>query len=148
MTCGSCSSRRWPGRSSDRTTTRRPDAGWQAARAVKAILDPFTGCFVSRLPVTVVMLRFALRLAQAFDDGRGPLGVEMAEIGARRLSEALDFTGGDALRSVVERERAAWNDYYDVLDALERAIAAGDPFALDIRERAREIVAGARVTVA
>ncbi len=106
-----------------------PDAGWQTARAVKAILDPFTGCFVSRLPVTVVMLRFALRLAQAFDDGRGPLGVEMAEIGARRLAEALDFTSGDVLRSVVERERAAWNDYYDVLDALERAITAGDPFA-------------------
>ena len=55
---------------------------------------------------------------------------------------------GDALRSAVERERAAWHDYYDVLDALERAIAAGDPFALDIRERAREIVARARVTVA
>ena len=59
------------------------DAGWQAARAVKAILDPFTGCFVSRLPVTVVMLRFALRLAQAFDDGRGTLGLELAEIGAQ-----------------------------------------------------------------
>ncbi len=123
------------------------DAGWQAARAVKAILDPFTGCFVSRLPVTVVMLRFALRLAQAFDDGRGTLGVEMAEIGARRLSETLDFTSGDVLRSVVERERAAWNDFYDVVDALEGAIAAGDPFAMDIRERAREIVAAARVAV-
>lgn len=125
-----------------------PDAGWQAGRAVKEVLDPFTGCFVSRLPVTVVMLRFALRLVQAFDDGHGTLGLEMAEIGARRLNEALDFTSGDALRSVVERERAAWNDYYDVLDALERAIAAGDPFALDIREHAREIVAGARVSVA
>ena len=123
------------------------DAGWQAARAVKAILDPFTGCFVSRLPVTVVMLRFALRLVQAFDDGRGTLGLEMAEIGARRLDEALDFTNGDALRNVVERERAAWSDFYDVLDALEGAIAAGDAFAIDIREQAREIVTGARVAV-
>jgi hypothetical protein len=125
-----------------------PDVGWRAAREVKAILDPFTGCFISRLPVTVVMLRFALRLAQAFDDGRGTLGLELAEIGARRLSEALDFTSGDALRSVVERERAAWNDYYDVLDALEGALAASDPLALNIRERARRIVARARVSVA
>jgi hypothetical protein len=98
--------------------------------------------------VTVVILRFALRLAQAFDDGRGTLGLELAEIGARRLSEALDFTSGDALRSVVERERAAWNDYYDVLDALEGALAASDPLALNIRERARRIVARARVSVA
>ncbi len=131
-----------------RTDRSAGDLDLPTAGVVKTILDPFTGCFVSRLPVTVVMLRFALRLAQAFDDGRGTLGLEMAEIGARRLSEALAFTMGDGLYTAVERERAAWNDYYDVLDALERSLAAGDPFALDIQRRAREIVAGARVSVA
>jgi hypothetical protein len=115
--------------------------------AVKAILDPFTGCFVSRLPVTVVLLRFALRVARTLEDGRTRLGLEMAEIGARRIAEALTFTLEGGLLRAVERERAAWHAFYDVLDALEAAIGAGDQAALDVRERARAIVAEARVNV-
>ncbi len=124
---------------------RRASGGAPDVAPVKAILDPFTGSFVSRLPVTVVLLRFALRVARAFEDGRAGLGVEMAEIGARRIDEALTFTQNDGLRRAVERERAAWNAYYDVLDALEGAIESGDREALELQERARQIVSEARV---
>ena len=116
--------------------------------AVKSILDPFTGCFVSRLPVTVVMLRFALRVARALDDGRTGLGVEMAEIGARRIDEALTFTLSDGFPAALARERTAWQVYYDTLDALEAALSEGDPAALDLRERAQQIVASTRVASA
>lgn len=116
-------------------------------RVVKVVLDPFTGCFVSRLPITVVMLRFALRVARALEDGRANLGVQMAEIGARRIGEALSFTAEGGLRRTVARERVAWERYYDALDALEAALRRGDSVALELRERAREIVAEARVGV-
>ena len=115
---------------------------------VKSILDPFTGCFVSRLPVTVVMLRFALRLARAIEDGRIRLAEEMAEIGARRIDEALTFTAGVGFRDALARERAAWDRYYDILDALEAALREGDPAARELRERARQIVAATRVKTA
>ena len=126
-------------------TTAAREAAAPDLTDVKSILDPFTGCFVSRLPVTVVMLRFALRVARAFQDRRTSLGMEMAEIGARRIDEALTFTVGDGFRAALARERAAWHLYYDALDALEAALWAGDPVALELRDRAREIVAATRV---
>ena len=36
---------------------------------VKRAIDPFTGCFVSRLPVTLATLRLALRAATLYRDG-------------------------------------------------------------------------------
>jgi hypothetical protein len=118
-----------------------------AVAAVKAILDPFTGCFVSRLPATVAMLRFALRVARVLQEGRADLGLEIAEIGARRLDEALTFTRGEGFEQQISRERAAWDRYYDVLDALEGALRTSDPVALDLQRRAREIIGGALVRV-
>jgi hypothetical protein len=91
------------------------------------------------------MLRFALRVARALDDGRSRLGVEMAEIGARRIDEALTFTTGGGFRATLEGERAAWDHYYDTLDVLETALREGDPVALELRVRAVEIVSAARV---
>lgn len=114
--------------------------------AVKALMDPFTGCFISRLPVTVVLLRFALRVARGFEIGQYGQSREYAENGAARISEALRFTADRAgFGRVIDRERLAWDRYYDALDALERALLAGDPEARRLRQRAQEIVTECRV---
>ena len=114
--------------------------------AVKSLLDPFTGCFMSRIPVTVVLLRFALRSVLTFAAGRNQLGREVAENGAQRISDALAFTTDrHAFGAVIDRERRAWHLYYDALDALEQAIGASEADALTIRRRAQEIVRAAAV---
>jgi hypothetical protein len=113
---------------------------------IKQLLDPFTGCFVSRLPVTVTMLRFALRLARFFAEGEAAAGHEFALVGARRIGDALRRTRDRAaLRDAIDRERRGWDLYYDALDTLEEGISASEPRALALARRGREIVAACRV---
>ena len=113
---------------------------------VKELLDPFTGCFISRLPVTVVLLRFALRVAGAFERGDRRLGHELAENGAPRLAQALAFTADSlAFRALLDDERVGWAHYYDALDKLEAQLASDDGPASDLQQRARDIVASSLV---
>jgi hypothetical protein len=118
-----------------------PDLG-----SLKRLLDPFTGAFVSRLPVTVALLRFAFRGLGMFRDGATADARVHARVGARRLAATVALTGDvAALRAALERERAGWARYYDALDVLERGIAARDPVALRARRRASAILEDCRV---
>ncbi len=115
--------------------------------AVKRLIDPFTGCFVSRIPVTIVALRFALTARRLFAAGENEDAVRLVREGARRIAQALDFTAGEksALEQQYRAERALWDTYYDTLDALEAALAEDDQFARELRRKAREIAAGCRL---
>jgi hypothetical protein len=55
--------------------------------ALKRRFDPFTGCFVSRIPRVV-----ALETAAEFREGWPEAGVEFVRSGASRLSDELAFT--------------------------------------------------------
>jgi hypothetical protein len=110
--------------------------------ALKDKLDPFTGCFISPIPSTLVHLRFALKAASFFADGKTDQGIELIRNGIGRLKKAFDFMEGanSGLRATLEKERSGWNLYYDILAALERALAERDSFAMKLKERARELV--------
>lgn len=109
---------------------------------IKNVLDPFTGGFVSRIPVTVAYLRFGLKAASLFLNGVSMEGEEFVRLGARRISDALRFVSGEnsLFKRKYEQERAGWNLYYDVLSVAEAALSEQDAFALSLRERAKEIV--------
>ena len=114
---------------------------------LKQLIDPFTGCFVSRIPTTVAYLRFALKAASLFTVGDDADGVQFISGGARRIREALRFVEGtpSELSTTYARERRDWDLYYEALDAVESALNEGDSFACDLRERAREIIDGCAV---
>lgn len=114
--------------------------------SIKALTDPFTGGFISRLPVTVVLLRFALRILEAYGSSQPEIGRAYAELGAERLAETLRATTDlSAFRARVDTERAQWATLYDTLDRLEAALAAGRSDALELRQRARDLVDGWRL---
>jgi hypothetical protein len=109
---------------------------------IKNLADPFTGAFISRIPVSVVYLRFALRAATLFESGNGMAGLELVASGAKRLSGAM---GGfqqyrEALRKRYEKERTGWNLYYDTLEMIEGALRDGDDFAENLRKKSRKIM--------
>jgi len=111
-------------------------------QAVKREIDPYTGCFVSSLPVTIVYLRFAFDVASFFHAGKPKKAVELAKLGIQRIGEALRETmeQKNAVRERFEREKAAWNLYYDLLDRAEQELKRGDPFAHDLRKKAHHLV--------
>lgn len=109
---------------------------------LKDILDPFTGCFVSIIPATVVYLRFALKAAALFAENHVGQGVEFVKSGARRIIKALDFVGGteSMLARQYEKERLGWYLYYDTLAAIEDALKREDRFAQRLRKKAQGII--------
>ena len=111
-------------------------------KALKEILDPFTGCFISKIPETVVTLRFALKAAMLFRDNQIQKGLELVKSGTQRISRASEFARGDgsALRLQYQKERHGWNLYYDILDAVEKALEKQDSFALELRVKARSVI--------
>ncbi len=88
--------------------------------AIHRLLDPFTGCFASDLPRTLVLLRLALRTLRLFAEGADADARAYAIDGARQLAEAFT-THGDAafVAAELEVERTAWDHYYDALEGLE-----------------------------
>jgi hypothetical protein len=109
---------------------------------LKRQFDPFTGCFISRLPITVTYLRFALRALRFFAEGDAEKGIAFTEVGARRIGEAVLFAS-EPTRSLSRKltsERAGWELYYNVLDLLEQALVAGDSHACLLRDRARALL--------
>jgi hypothetical protein len=109
---------------------------------LKNELDPFTGCFISRIPTTVVYLRFALKAASFFAGGREKQGFEFITDGAKRITTALKFVQGEnsPLKRQYEKERLGWNLYYDTLAAFEDALKQNDDFSLDLRNKAKLII--------
>lgn len=106
---------------------------------VKALVDPFTGCFVSRLPVTVVMLRFCTKAAELFLSGKAEEGAAFVLSGFPRIARAMAFAA-DGLGRRWEAERHGWSLYYDGLRWLEENAGARE-----LRERAVRVIDGCRV---
>lgn len=114
--------------------------------AIGRLLDPFTGAFVSELPATVVLLRFALRAMRLFAGGDVDHAHEYAIDGALRLGDTLaSIEDREAFAARVAAERRAWADYYDALDALEAGLGAEDPAAQAIAARAVAIIDACRI---
>ncbi|MEE9514978.1 MAG: hypothetical protein V3V54_03005, partial [Candidatus Brocadiales bacterium] len=118
---------------------------------IKEVTGPFTGSFVSRLPFTIVYLRLALKAAAFFASGSeedAHRGTEIMELGVRRLSATIHDLSGKDGRTLDEKyksEKVAWDLYYDILDHVEAGIKSNDPFALDLKEKAKRLVEDTRI---
>jgi hypothetical protein len=106
---------------------------------VKELLDPFTGCFISQLPVTVVYLRFALKAAEFEAAGKIEEAAEFIKNGTQRIYNTLDFIQNE-ISEQYRREKKGWELYFDVLEKCKAALNKQDKFALKLRKTARQIV--------
>ncbi len=107
---------------------------------LKDAVDPFTGGFISRIPTTVVYLRFALKAAALFAADHAEQGLEFIATGAPRIAGAVGFVAGknSMLKQQYEKERLGWSVYYDALAAVEKALEKREDFALALRKQAGE----------
>lgn len=114
---------------------------------IKKIIDPFTGCFVSKIPVTIVYLRFALKSLDFFLTDTPERGKEFLLQGYKRIEEGIRFTSGD--KSHLEKrfleEKKAWTLYYDILDTFQSFSTIDTTVISEFTQKARHIVEKCRV---
>jgi hypothetical protein len=108
----------------------------------KERVDPFTGSFISYIPITLTLLRFALKAEGLFSSGEAQLGHEFVRMGAPRIDQAMQFAFIDKgkLKQQYQQERQGWALYYDTLAALEKGLQDSDPFALEMCRKAQELI--------
>ena len=111
-------------------------------KQVKDLVDPFTGCFISYIPKTVVYLRFALKAVSLFGEGKMNEASEFVCSGAKRISAAIDFSSDEAgrLKARYQNERRAWKLFYDAMAAVEDSIQAENKLGLELKQKAVDIV--------
>ncbi|NVM25647.1 MAG: hypothetical protein HWN70_06980 [Desulfobacterales bacterium] len=116
---------------------------------LKDTMDQFTGCFISRIPTTVVYLRFGLKAAWFFAVGKEEQGLEFLQNGSRRLHRVIQELAREPnpLIGQVQKEREGWNLFYDILDMAEKGITGGDSVALDLQGKARSLLEACKVNL-
>jgi hypothetical protein len=117
---------------------------------IKEQVDPFTGCFISHIPFTVIYLRFALKAASFFshhEAGEQLKGLAFLKNGSRRLHARMRQLTEDpaSIKKQYQQERKAWDLYYAILDMAEQKLKQGDPFAQTIRDRAWALIAKCKI---
>lgn len=106
---------------------------------IKRWLDPFTGCFISKIPVTVAYLRFALKADQFLQKENGEEALAFIKNGVKRIGDTLKFISDD-LSSIYENERAGWELYYNILEACQNASNTNDDFINNLKARAQKLI--------
>ncbi len=117
---------------------------------IKKIMDPFTGCFASKIPFTIVYLRLSFCLAEMFAHDHEPQnaeGLQLLKQGVERLGRVIGELNRtpNPLMERYRQEKEGWDLFYDLLDHLEDALAKGDAFALNLRKRAHKLIKDCRV---
>lgn len=113
--------------------------------ALKRRLDPFTGCFISRIPRAVALLRFALEAVAELETGPPEVSAEFVRTGAVRMRDELAFTDDPAggLERRLAGEREGWAAFYEALSAAgSNAGGAAQSAAAVIRTLALAVVKG------
>lgn len=118
---------------------------------IKNSIDPFTGCFVSKIPLTVVYLQFALKAALFFEDSGKDTqqGFEFLQVGLRRLYETIQKLTGDTTNPLLEqfcREKKGWNLFYKILDVAEKNLKKQDTFAIKLQNKAKSLIKTCKIS--
>ena len=108
----------------------------------KQCIDPFTGCFVSHIPITVVYLRLSLQGALCFSEEKPNEGFELLQMGTTRLHRIIKELSNrpDSFKERYLVEKMGWNLYYDILDRIEDMLKEKDPFTMDMSEKAERLI--------
>ena len=113
---------------------------------IKELLDPFTGCFISKIPITLVYLRFALKAMTLFKSGNKSEATEFIQNGVSRISRTLSFINRD-FGAVLQKEREGWHLFYDILEMIEKQLEKDDPFSRELKQKAETIALRCHINI-
>ncbi len=88
-------------------------------------------------------MRLCLKAASLFDsegEESGFQGLELIDIGVKKLTAIIEEVTDGALKQKYGRERVGWNFYFDILDRVDAALQEGDPYAYELQRIAIDLV--------
>jgi hypothetical protein len=114
---------------------------------IKKKIDPFTGCFVSKIPITTVMLRFCMKATDLFEEGKDQLASDFMLQSYQRLEKSIEFSYGkdDLLLKAYNNDREGWKLYYDILDGIENSDLISSIKRMSIKVNAAGICARCKI---
>ena len=114
---------------------------------IKSEIDPFTGAFVSKIPVTLVMLRFALKVIELSEKNDPEFVLEFVNSGSERLFEWIDRLKNEStyFEDIFKHELQGWNVYYDLLDLAEEKLNQQDAFIEELKNKTNTIIEKCRI---
>lgn len=117
---------------------------------IKNSIDPFTGCFVTKIPVTIVYLRFSFKLASFFAENRkekNQQGLELLQNGSKRLHETIQtlIKKPNPLIELFKKEKEGWDLYYNILEIAEDQLRKNDAFALILQKKAKSLIKACQI---
>ena len=110
---------------------------------LKAHIDPFTGSFVSNIPITIVYLRLVLKALSLLKDGNSEQAIELLQNGATRIPKVIKYV--NQIEDTLEEEKRGWNLYYDVLEILKTKLEQNDDIAKAFQKTAQEIIKNCKI---
>ena len=103
--------------------------------AVKDATDPFTGCYITAIPMTMVFLRLVLRLLETPEEAQ-----TLLELAKQQLSPFVDgIENPESVEKQWRKERQGWDLYYKALDRLEEKGGA-------VKDEINKILTGCRIS--
>ena len=114
---------------------------------IKKIIDPFTGCFVSKIPISSVLLRFCMKAEDLFKAENSEIAADFILQSFKRLEEAINFAYGkeNLLQKAYINDRKGWNLFYDILDGIDNPELINPVKKVSIQINAARICAGCKV---
>ncbi len=115
---------------------------------IKKELDPFTGAFISRLPYTVVSLRFALKILEINRSESARAADAFARLGSERLNAWMERypAGSNLLKKTFKKEQQAWKLFYDILDRAEQEREQQSALWLQVKQAAQRLAEQIKMT--
>ena len=113
--------------------------------SIKEETDPFTGSFISRIPVSLVLFKLLMHISDELkkdkpEEEKKAYLENLVNSAAERLTSALKlFRNREKLAARYEDEKKGWDFYYDILDCIEKEISDESVFAETLKADAGKI---------
>jgi len=109
-------------------------------------LLPFTGSFITDIPVTLNVMRLIMKSAYLYENGEPEESMKLLDLGSERLKETLEDEKNsiEGIAEAFQKEKNAWDLYYDIMEKLLEE--TDDEDVVKWKERAKEIIEACNVS--
>ncbi len=111
-------------------------------KIAKELLNPFTGSFISYLPLNIAYLRLAFKSAYLFKNNNSKDAVELINIAFDKFSKIhnQEKSPQNNIKLQYKNEEKAWDLYYKTLEKMNEKLNQQDEFTEKLKQKIQNII--------